>query len=189
MARDPERTREAILSAAESLVAEKGIQPLTLEEIAARASISKGGLLHHFPSKHALITGLAAHMIASYEEELETLRRRDDAAPGAFTRAYLRANLAFADHCSQICATLTAEARNFPGMVTLFQQHWSQCQKRLEADGLDPVVATTVRYAVEGITSAATWGMPRPSNFEEVVNHLLKLSGGRPRKPAVKKGS
>ena len=178
--RDPEKTKESILLAAEKVIAAKGIQSLTLEDVAAGASVSKGGLLHHFGSKQALISGLAQRMISEHEEEVEAHRRDDPTLPGAYTRAFLRTHLAFADECTQICATLTAESRNFPAMREMFQKYGGKCQERTENDGLDPVIASVVRYAVEGLTSAAIWGMPRPSSYNEIVAYLLKLSGAKP---------
>lgn len=178
--RDPEKTKQSILLAAEKVIAAKGIQSLTLEEVAASASVSKGGLLHHFASKQALISGLAQRMITEHEQEVAAYQCEDPAAPGAYTRAFLRTHLAFADECTQICATLTAESRNFPAMREMFQKYGTKCQERSENDGLDPVIASVVRYAVEGLTSAAIWGMPRPSSYNEIVAHLLKLAGDKP---------
>jgi AcrR family transcriptional regulator len=175
--RNPGKTKESILAAAERLITEKGFQALTLEEVAIGASVSKGGVLHHFPNKQALIAGLAEHMIALHRREVEENMARDPQAPGAFTRAYLLAHLACVDECTQVCATLSAESRNIPHMLELFQDYSAQCQKRIENDGLDPITASMVRYAAEGLMSAAKSGMPRPSNYEEVVAHLLKLAG------------
>ena len=42
--------RERILDAAESVVIEQGVTGMTLDAVAARAKVSKGGLLYHFPS-------------------------------------------------------------------------------------------------------------------------------------------
>lgn len=177
--RHSERTIEAILQAAERLIAEKGVYLLTLDEVAARAGISKGGLLHHFASKQALILGLTERMLTLSEREIETHRARDPEPPGAFTRAFLRANLECADQCTQVCAALTAESRNVPGQRELFRKHSEDCQAKLESDGLDPVTATIVRYAAEGLMSASMWGMPHPRNYDEVVRRLLKSAGDR----------
>lgn len=175
--RDSVRTKDTILKAAERLVGAKGIHALVLEEVAAGASVSKGGLLHHYPSKQALIRGLAERMIAEYDREIEDFRQRDPAMPGAYTRAMLRANLSCPDECAQVCAAIWTELRDFPELLDLFRQHSIACQERLEADGLDLVVASTVRYAAEGLMAAATWGMPQPGNLDQVVEYLLKLAG------------
>lgn len=179
--RNPESTKQNILLAAERLIASKGIQTLTLDEVAAGASVSKGGLLHHFSSKQALITGLAQRMITEHEQEIENYRKQDPVAPGSYTRAYLRTNLAITDEeCSRVCATLTAESRNFPAMQELFQKHAEKCRTTIENDGLDPIVASVIWYAVEGLMSVALWGMPRSSNYDAIVDYLLTQAGGRP---------
>jgi AcrR family transcriptional regulator len=178
MIRDSSRTKEAILEAAENLLIEKGFQALTLDDIAERASVSKGGLLHHYPSKQSLILGLAEHMIVLHEQEINANLKEDSERPGAFTRAYLRANLACVDESSQVCAMLVAESRNIPPMIKLFQDYSARCQKRLENDGLDPTTASIVRYAAEGLRSAAKSGLPRPANYDQVFAHLMNLAGG-----------
>lgn len=177
---DPQRTKAAILVAAERLISEKGFPALTLEEVAARASVSKGGLLHHFTSKAALVNGLTDRMIALHEQDIERYRQQDPAAPGAYTRAYIRVTLACADKCSQVCAAMSAEAKNFPGIVERFHAYSEKCDARLAADGLEPTVAFVVRYAAEGLMSAASSGMPRPANYDAVTKHLLTLAGGGP---------
>ena len=47
-------TRDALLDAADHIVASRGVARLTLEEVAREAGVSKGGLLYHFKSKDAL---------------------------------------------------------------------------------------------------------------------------------------
>ena len=185
--RHPGRTKEAILEAAENLIVEKGFQAFTLDEIAERASVSKGGLLHHYPNKQSLVLGLAEHMIVLHEQEINTNLSKDPEAPGAFARAYLRANLECVDECTQVCAMLAAESRNNPPMLKLFQDYSAQCQHRLENDGLDPVVATTVRYAAEGLRSAAKCGLPRPANYDQIFAHLLNLAGAGRQRPSQRK--
>ena len=47
--------RDAVLDAFESLLIEVGERAATLDAVAKRAGVSKGGLLYHFPNKEALI--------------------------------------------------------------------------------------------------------------------------------------
>jgi AcrR family transcriptional regulator len=178
--RDPERTKEALLVAAQKVAFDKGIRAMTLEEVAAAASVSKGGLLHHFPSKQALIAGITEHMLAEFDQEIESYRVTDPAFPGAYTRAFLRASQLCDEEAGQVCMALMSELRDLPIPLELFRRHSQECQKKMEADGLDPVVAAVIRYAGEGLTSARTCGMPRPSNYSAIMQYLLKLAEGSP---------
>ena len=45
--------RSQILDAAEAVVMRDGVRNLTLDAVAQQSSISKGGLLYHFPTKEA----------------------------------------------------------------------------------------------------------------------------------------
>ncbi len=58
--RDAERTRAAILRAANDAFAEKGLAGARVDEIAAAAGITKATLYHHFPTKHDLFTEVLA---------------------------------------------------------------------------------------------------------------------------------
>ena len=53
--RQPDITQQRLLDVAGELVTESGVMALTLEAVAKRAGVSKGGLLHHFPTKDALL--------------------------------------------------------------------------------------------------------------------------------------
>lgn len=66
-----EESRQIILEAVTRVVAREGLVKATIEAIAAEAGMSKGGILHHFPSKQAMLLG----MCDLYEERF--LARRD----------------------------------------------------------------------------------------------------------------
>src|SRR5262245_4881527 len=51
--------RRALLDAALELVSSKGVQALTLREVARRAGVTHAAPYHHFPSKEALFAAVA----------------------------------------------------------------------------------------------------------------------------------
>lgn len=55
------QTREALVRSAVALIAERGYAEATLQEIAARAGVSKGAVHHHFRAKHDLIAPVLEH--------------------------------------------------------------------------------------------------------------------------------
>ncbi|MCD0167012.1 TetR/AcrR family transcriptional regulator, partial [Deinococcus sp. 12RED42] len=52
--RQPELTRAALLAAASTVLREQGAS-LSLDAVARAAGVSKGGLLHHYPTRDALL--------------------------------------------------------------------------------------------------------------------------------------
>ncbi|PRQ10747.1 TetR family transcriptional regulator [Corynebacterium sp. 13CS0277] len=85
--------KDLILRATLAIVQEGGFTAVTLDSAAARAGVSKGGLLYHFPTRQALIAGARqyladnweAGMIAHAGGEAHTL------TPSQRLRAYLSA--------------------------------------------------------------------------------------------------
>ena len=66
--------RELVLDAFEHLLVDDVGVAATLDAVAAAAQVSKGGLLYHFPSKDALVDGLADRLRAQVAEDVEALR-------------------------------------------------------------------------------------------------------------------
>lgn len=63
----------AILAAAEAVVVEVGAGRLTIDAVADRSGVSKGGVLYHFPSKEALLEGMVERHIRRSEERRNTI--------------------------------------------------------------------------------------------------------------------
>lgn len=62
---------------------------VTLDAVSRESGVSKGGLLHHFPSRRALLDALFADMLSEMTEAIETAIDADGGRRGRFTRAYL----------------------------------------------------------------------------------------------------
>src|SRR5690606_6085271 len=84
-------SKTAILQSVTRIIAEEGADALTIDEVARSAAMSKGGVLHHFPSKEALLLAAIRHVLDLFDETVARLQRSDPARPGAYARAYLRA--------------------------------------------------------------------------------------------------
>ncbi|MFD6532607.1 ScbR family autoregulator-binding transcription factor [Streptomyces sp. NPDC060184] len=57
------RTRNAVLTAAAAVFAERGYEAATIQEILERAAVTKGALYFHFPSKEDLARGVLDHAV------------------------------------------------------------------------------------------------------------------------------
>ena len=87
--KQPERVRQQLLDVAARLSFEEGIAAVTLDKVSQAAGVSKGGLLHHFPNKLALLDGLFDELIARFDRAIAAAMAEDEVEQGRFTRAYL----------------------------------------------------------------------------------------------------
>lgn len=76
-------TRDRLLDAFEDLLIEEGERTATLEAVAARAGVSKGGLLYHFASKDALVDGLLDRLADLARVDTEAMSA-DPRGPAAY---------------------------------------------------------------------------------------------------------
>ena len=81
--------RTQMLEAAIQIVNEQGTDSLTLDAVAKRAEVSKGGLLYHFKNKKALIQGLVDYASATYRNNVDT-NVQDDDDTGKLLRGILK---------------------------------------------------------------------------------------------------
>lgn len=90
----PSPARDRVLDSFEDLLIEQGERAATLDAVAKRASVSKGGLLYHFGSKDALAEGLIERLEERQAIELTELRAADDVV-AHFLRTSISADTPF----------------------------------------------------------------------------------------------
>ncbi len=81
--------RAEVLGEARRMVAAEGAPAVTIQAVAEAAGVSKGGLLHHFPSKRSLLDELFAELLEEFSERITARMNRDPRSEGRFTRAYV----------------------------------------------------------------------------------------------------
>ncbi len=93
----PAAVRRRVLAHAAALVAEAGPAACTVEAVADRAGLSRGGVLHHFRHRADLVLALARAFTEEFERDWD--RAATAAAPGAgrLARAYVAATQAAGD--------------------------------------------------------------------------------------------
>jgi AcrR family transcriptional regulator len=151
--RNPEETISRLLEAASTLIATQGVDALTLDAVAQAANVSKGGLLHHFASKEALITRLIEFNFATFEADLRAALEPEEAegTPGRWTRAYIALCFATTARANDIGVAFALMTRRNPEQVNEIGTYTSRIWEELEHDGLDPVQSILIRSAADGV--------------------------------------
>ncbi|SEH76445.1 transcriptional regulator, TetR family [Rhizobium tibeticum] len=157
--KQPLIVRQQLLDVAARLTMEQGMAAVTLDAVSGASGVSKGGLLHHFPTKNALLDALFESLLDRFDADINERMREDPVPHGRFSRAYLRAVADLRDspdeaaHWAQVAVALLAEPR--------LRHRWrAWVQERTEEYvGTDSSVdAQIVRFAADGLWLADMLG-------------------------------
>lgn len=182
--KQPEIVRRQLVEVAARIVRERGPGAVTLDAVAQAAGVSKGGLLHHFPGKAALLDGLFEQIIEEFDRAITEEMRVDPVAQGRFSRAYLRV---VADLREPAAADQPDGGRHWDGLTLamLGERHirdrWRRWMDERMADyvGTDSSVpALILRLAADGLwlADAASGQSVTPQERRALVERLIASS-------------
>lgn len=172
----PTSTRDRILVAYEDLLIEAGERGATLDAVAARASVSKGGLLYHFPSKDALSAGLVERLQQLTALDVEIMKT----APAGAVDYLIRTSI---DAASALDRSLVATSR----LAQADDPRASEALAAIRGDWLavitdsvgDPAVARAIMLVSDGLYfNSAMLGMGKPDPADvsaEGIDSLLTV--------------
>lgn len=173
------KTRQKILEAAAEISRESGPGNLSLEAVAARAGVSKGGLLYHFPSKTALLKAVVESFVISFDEELA--RRKEAKAGGADAMLAAYLELFVEDHdCRRPPPSgLLAALSQDPDFLAPVRKHNRALLDRMRQTASDPAMVLVVYLAIQGMRGMNLLGLDVMSDeeFAEAVDKLKAIVG------------
>ncbi len=170
-----------MLDAAQALVLEKGAGALTLDALARRGGMSKGGVMYHFPTKQALLVALGARMIAHNQACHEEIRACLPDKPGREMRAYVANSTRETDAEYQVSGALLAVLHGAPSLLRTAKDFFDARFAQLIAD--QPFEQAALVYlATEGLWLLEILNISPLTSAQRalVVKRLLELSAPSP---------
>lgn len=174
-----EQKRELILSTVSQLIREEGVEKLTLEAVATKAGISKGGLLYHkggllyhFPSKDALILGMIEQLSDRFITDFRSRAEEDTESKGKWTRSYVDTSVQ--EELCDLYVGISAAHFTNPEMLQQLQETYVEIQEKMEHDEVDPVRSTMARLAIDGLWLADMFGLASPQGAfrQQIIEHI-----------------
>jgi AcrR family transcriptional regulator len=170
--------QDKMLDAAEAVIVRQGIANLTLDAVAVEAGISKGGLLHHFPTKDRLVEALVTRSAENWRARYLEAYGRAAEGPGRMARALLSHCLTDAECWTEqlrrsSSSVFAALAQN-PALIEPMRVVYSDLHRRIAEDGLPPGVGEAVVAALDGLWLDWVLGLV-PINQELVVRVRVAL--------------
>lgn len=152
-----------MLDAAEDVVLRDGIGRLTLDAVAREAKLSKGGLMHHFPTKDALLEAMVHRKVESWRAECDAAIQRQAPGPGRVARAMLELCLGDGVECGDTdcrrCSVLVAALVHDGTHVEPLRRVQREMVARAEADGLTAGLGDVIHLAMGGLWFDRMFGL------------------------------
>ena len=172
----PVDARTRILDAAEAIVRRGGVAALTLEAAAREAGVSKGGLLYHFGSKEALLSGLLNRLAEFVAADFEAGVSAQAPGPGQVARAMLEWALGLPqeemeDRCDRAAAVFLAAFHHDPALLDPMRRVIARMRERVAADGLPDGHGAAIMAAGDGLFMARIFGLYTLTQAEREAAH------------------
>lgn len=151
----PKKQVDIILDAAAAVVTKQGIGKLTIDAVAVKAGLSKGGVLHHFRTKDSLIEAMVERIAQQWRGDFNNAYEKTPESPGRMARALLKLCLTDAkvwtnelrDSSSAVFAALAHD----PKLIAPMREAYRELHQHLAADDLPPGVGKSVLAAIDGM--------------------------------------
>lgn len=177
----PPAAREKLLDAYCSLLRTEGERAATMDATAARAGVSKGGLLYHFPSKDALADAVIDRLLRTASADNESMAAAPEGAARYYVRTSTAADTEF-DTCYQAVVRLAAGSYA-PAAAALDRVH-GDWERLVREDVADPHAAEAIMLIGEGLyyhsTMPGSWSRSLVgSDIEALLGQVDRLKEGR----------
>jgi AcrR family transcriptional regulator len=178
LGRKPTITREGLIELAEEIVRGEGAAGLTIDALAKRAGISKGGVQYSFSSKDDLIRALIERWTHQFDALLGAM---DDVPPADLVRKYIHVMRGSQAAMNAKMAGLMIAYIQNPENVSETREWYRSMFERLGGATEDAQAARVALLAVEGLFMLRISGIDENGEWsaflddvETVFERLLK---------------
>jgi len=154
-----ERTRSAVIQAALAIIARDGPGRLTLDAIARESGISKGGLMHQFRTKQAVLRALLDHQIAYFEDFSRRYMVAHDDAPQPNLAAEIATSRETIAKPHSVAMALFSAVAEEPGLMSVTRASDAQKIAAIKAEADDPDLAVLRWSAARGLALTSLLGL------------------------------
>ncbi|EAN6189191.1 TetR family transcriptional regulator [Salmonella enterica] len=168
--KEPEKVRLKLIESACRLAMENGLAGVNVEAVAAEAGVSRGGLVHHFPSKQVLVESVFRHMLTGFESELAARMSADPEPSGRFTRAYILSVFDSGAHAQW--GPLWIATATDPQLRKIWGEWFNDQVMR---HGETAPLLEIARFAADGVWMGQIYGVV-PGHAEALRNHLINMT-------------
>ncbi|MER8388986.1 TetR family transcriptional regulator [Mesorhizobium sp. M1380] len=170
-------SREKILAAAAAVARETGPGSLSLDAVASRAGVSKGGLLYNFPTKAKLMQALVEDYLSAFQQALEAARTNGVSGESPLA-AYIRLSAEHAEESKPSASWIFSAIAEDPDFLTPIKSFRRQLFQQLKVETPNLRALLVCYLAIEGLRSMNLFGSDILSAEERrlLISTLLEIA-------------
>jgi AcrR family transcriptional regulator len=167
-----------MLEAAEAIVLGNGARHMTLDAVAAKAGISKGGLLYHFPTKESLLKAMLERLGRQLDETWEKKAKAMKPGPRREIKAFVLAGSDRDPRKERIGSALLAAVAHDPKLLRSAKRDFGRRLRDLVSPDLDFKRVAVIFFALHGLVMSELLALSPLTEKErrDLVQELLRLA-------------
>lgn len=168
------KKRQLILNTAIQYILENDLNSLTLDGIAQKASISKGGLLYHFKNKNELQLAVAEEIINEFLEAYETIVEQERGA-GKHIRAFILASQQDLHAGARFNVAIQIMQNSNTNITEMYECLMNDL---LQENDIDASTVQLIRLTIDGLYYSRLLNILPVSDrvTDEVIEKLLQMT-------------
>ncbi|WP_442512048.1 TetR/AcrR family transcriptional regulator [Novipirellula sp. SH528] len=175
-------TTARIIDSVMQLILQGGLPAVTLSAVCRKAGLSKGGLMHHFPTKEALIEAFLQQSVRDYLDLVQQTTDQHAAGAGKRAKAILELFLGEPKDCEPgmdgDCAAVMVALIQGSGGKSLVDEVYQTLFDLIRNDGLSRDLADLIVVTIDGVwlqsvITADERIAPRTKRIRNKLNQLI----------------
>lgn len=175
--RNPRRNASPrILAAARAIALRDGVAHVSMDAIARESGLSKGGVLHNFPTKRALMEALLEEML---EEHRALHAAMPETAPCRTLRRHLASLSAFSASDADLSMAILAVAATEPDLLAPLRDDLEADLARMKTETANLALARVLDFALQGIRFHKLLGLPDGGRaaLDDIAARIEEMNG------------
>lgn len=162
-----ERSRKIAIQAALAIIARDGPGHLTFDAMARESGISKGGLMHQFPNKGAVLKALLEHEMEYFAKfSGDYLAATGDTLPEPSLSAQIAVLREVMSNPHPAAFAIIAALVEDPGLLSISRDAAEKTVQQIKAESDDPDLSLLRWQAAQGLALTVLFGMSPLSGKE-----------------------
>jgi AcrR family transcriptional regulator len=169
--------KEGILDAAEAVVMEMGAVHMSLDVVARKAGVSKGGLMYHFSTKKSLLKAMIERLVAQFYQDREAVLKQVKPGRGRELKAGILTALQPNEKRDRMGLSILVVAAHDPELLKCLKEAHRMHLKEMTDSGLELERAAVISLASDGLMLSEMLGLSpyTPAQKKKLKDTMIRM--------------